>query len=64
MNDAVTDDEYQDDDFPDERDDCTRCCGTGFVQSIDPLWDEVDEFGDTPCVACHGTGLRSHQWIF
>lgn len=51
----------------DEGDDdlsCTRCAGEAFCEVDDPFWDECDEFGWGPCVACRGTGLRKHQWIF
>lgn len=58
-----------DDDHPDDYDDdddfgCTRCGGEGFDQVDDPLWDRCDEYGYGPCCACHGTGLRRHQWVF
>lgn len=54
------------DDWDEDDDgyDCTRCGGEGFSDVDDPLWDECDEFGWGPCNACHGTGLRKHQWVF
>lgn len=43
---------------------CTRCGGTGRIESDDPLWDDADQFGEIECWACSGTGERRHQTIF
>lgn len=58
--------EGPDDDFEFEHDDygCTHCGGEGYREVDDPLWDDCDEFGYGPCRSCHGTGLRSRQWVF
>ena len=54
------------DDFGDPCDydadyDCTHCGGEGWQESDDPMWDQSDIIA---CVACNGTGLRKHQWLF
>lgn len=43
---------------------CTHCGGEGWDQVDDPMLDDCDEFGEGPCKACRGTGLRKHQWVF
>ena len=44
--------------------DCTRCAGTGFCETEDPLWEAWDESGETECPACGGTGDRAQQTVF
>lgn len=48
-----------DDDFA-----CTHCGGEAFREVDDIWWDDCDQFGWGPCTSCHGTGLRSRQWVF
>lgn len=60
------------DDYPDDYDyeefdpdwNCTKCGGSGRVESDDPFWDDPDDFGEIECSACSGTGERQHQTIF
>lgn len=44
--------------------DCTKCGGSGLIDSDDPFWDDADEFGQIDCWACGGTGDRDHQTVF
>ena len=44
--------------------DCTKCGGSGRIDSDDPFWDDADEFGQIECWACSGTGEREHQTVF
>lgn len=66
---SVWDDGYDLADDYDDRDDweCTHCGGEPeMTECDDPLQccrPGCDgEFH--PCVACNGTGLRKHQWLF
>lgn len=45
----------------DDGSECTRCCGDGYIEGDDPLWDE-GEF--IRCPSCNGSGKRKDMTVW
>lgn len=61
------DDYYDWDDRPDDNEPCSRCDGEWHLQEcVDPIQCCNPRCDGTshPCVACNGTGLAKHQWLW